>query len=346
MRILTAALVLTLVAASPALAGPGGALSGDIAVEWASGAAEPGNGWNGGVAVTLEAGAAATARAAAALRDSGRTYREVRPFFVQSSQIGSLSSSRSFRRGGPDWCTDAEGNPAAGETTTSQVSAGVTQPLVPFTVDQPDLDLLRGRGRIAIGLYTDNPGYQPGSDTHGLPAGGAYFMPVPGTATSAYRSSACGETAEETGPVGVFSTRADGLVPFAFAEWLNVTELPLVRRDGVWTIDVTRDQEATTSDGELPLAMRYRIRLRMGDDLRDMQARCRVPGPKQLKGLSVRGARARLAQAGFPRARFAGSKPSPYVKRGQLIVDPSFTSSGYRGCGDRPKLFRVTRSTS
>ena len=341
MRVL--AVALTLLAATPAAAGPGGSLDGELSVEWTSGAAEPGNAWNGAVSLALEGGDAATQHATQALRDSGRTYREVRPFFVQSSQVTALSSQYSTRTGGAEWCWDPDsGQQLPGETTSWWNTSAVTQPLVPFVVNQPDVDLLKGKGRVEIELYTDNPGYAKGSDTWPFPAAGEYFMPIPGTATATYGQSHCGESSSETGDAPVFNTRSDGLVPFAFALWLNEAELPLRRVDGTWRIQLEKREESMSDDGSgIPLTMRYRMNLRMSDDLKGMEARCRVPDGQVRRARSAQAARKVLRRAGFPKARFLGDKPYIGLKRKRYLVDPDFTSSGYLRCGTRGRFIRA-----
>ena len=344
MRRSVLALIGLLVAAPAAVAAPGGSLAGDLSVNWTSGPAEPGNAWNGTASLALEPGDAATQRTVAMLRDSGRTIREVNPFFVQSSALTALTSQSSERRAGDDWCYDPEtGEQVPGESLDSFTAGAVTQPVVPLQVDQPSVDVMRGRGTIEVGLYTDNPGYREGSQTYPFPSAGEYFMPVPGTAAVSGSHSHCGEGGEETGEAPVFNTRSDGLVPFAFALWLNEAELPLRLVDGTWRIDHEETEQATRENSmALPLTMTYRANLRMSGDLRGMQAMCRVPRARMVKRASgKRAVRKLFKRAGFRGAKFAGKQRFIDVRRSYFMIDRDFTSTGQARCGSRGRFVRV-----
>ena len=336
-RLAVLVLVATLWVASPAAAGPGGALSGELSVRWTTGAdAQPGITWDGAVTLALQPGDGPTQTATRALRDSGRTHRAVNPYFVQASRVASLEGTRVWRA--ETGCSDAEGNGYTGEARTESTVTQVTQPLVPMEVDQPQLDLLRGRGTVEVGFYTDNPGYETG-----LPWAGEYFMPVPGTAQTSGFESTCGERRDNPQEGSVFSTQGDALVPFAFAEWLNEVELKLVRGASGWSGDVVRTGRTGPFD-DMPLDLTYRARLKLEKSPRSIGALCREPSDRQMRAAGTVGqARRILSRAGFPKARFRGGRPWQGVKPGRFFVDPDFTSSGYRACGAKANFYRAQR---
>lgn len=327
----------------PAHAASGGSLSGTLAVEWASGAADPGNAWTGAATLRMEPGAAATDRAIEAIRASGRVYREPRRAFVQASTLTALAMQQTTRTGGPDWCYDPEtGERRAGEMTTSDTVTAITQPLVPMIVDVPSLNLLTGRGTVDVEFHTDNPGYHPSSSTYPFPAAGEYFMPVPGTAAVAWSRANCGEGEQGTREGSVFSTRGDALVPFALALWLNERDMRLRREGDAWRIAYEHAEEAVTEDADrMPLTMRYRLDLRMSGTPRSLGAQCKVPGDAKVRRLrSARAVRRLMARAGFPRTRLR-TRRYVDIERPRFMRDSDFTSSGYRRCGDRGSVIRA-----
>jgi hypothetical protein len=332
-------------AAPAAHAGSGGSLSGELSIEWVSDPARAQDqAWNGAVTLALEPGAAATERAAAAIRDSGRTYREVRPFFVQSSQVTALRMSRFTRFAAECW--DSEGNLVPGESRHDETITAVTRPLVPLSVDQPSLDLLRGKGSVDAGFYTDNRGYAPGSETYPFPEAGGYFMPLPGIATAAASHTTCGEVRDDSGERAVFSTQGDATVPFAVALHLNEVDLPLERRGDAWVVDYTHSEQTTEDGGPDPLGLTvgYRAQLTLEGSLREIGARCRVPGNRLLrKARSPRAVRAIFRRAGFPRSKYLGKRPMLGGRPGRFIRDPDLSSSGSLPCGSRGRFLQMAR---
>lgn len=316
--------VALLTAGAPAHAAPGGAADGRIDISWADGSAT----------VALQPGAAARDEAVALLR-SARSRRPLRPELVQSGRLVALRSVRDSQRP----CS------AEGATVPMRREAGaIVQPLLPFYLDAPELDLLTGRGEIELDHVADNPGFP-------LPFAGEYFLPRPPTAMLRTSSPGCPRAAtydeegnelspagtdepiDRTAEVPVVSLRGDAVVPFGYALWLNEAQLPLRREGAVWRAALRGAEEGVTTA----------VALTLRGTPKQLDARCRVPFAKVERARTAAAAVAIARRAGFPGARYAGPRTRIGARRGRPFIDSGFTSSGYRECGLRsgPRIHTV-----
>ena len=311
-------LALVLLLALPASAGavPGGALSGRIAVDWSS------SYWNGHAEISLDPGDGPKAAALAALRAAQPHYRNPTRNFLQGAHIVALRGERA---------TTFECD--AGTTTNATTVLALRDSLLPFTLDSPIFDLRRGRGETTTAPWEDNPGYP------GLPTHLAYFLPVPGRAAVRRSSSGCGESFPPTSQddeINAFDWRGESAVPVDFVRWLDGWDIPLRPRSGGWG---ATGSLRTTGDSGVVFDVTYDLRL-VGT-MPKWNALCLVPYETQL-GRTVRSALAVLRRAGFPRARFAGNKPTAGHRPGRVFVDDHFTGSGMAPClTGRPKVYRA-----
>jgi hypothetical protein len=225
-----------------------------------------------------------------------------------------------------------------GTSTRSTTFGAMTDPNVPFSIDRPELDVLRGKGHISIEPVWDNSG-DP------LPQTGLDFFPLPGAATVTRSFSGCGESfpptsEDETTPI--FGTRSgESAVPLGVPIYLRSFEIPLHERSGTWSAS-GRVQDRVL--GSLPIDLSFDLRL-VGP-MKSWVGICAVPDDKDLaKARSARAAVAVMRKAGFAKARFGGHQHTRYHRRGRYFVDDKFTSSGSFEClAGRPKIFLATSS--
>jgi hypothetical protein len=318
--VVTAVAALALFAA-PASAGAGGHMSGTLTSSWRT------DGWNGSVSVSLDPGTGPRDAAVQRIR-SGEHYRTGSPLTTEAARVTALTSTIATSYD----CGNGDGTTGGHSATTG----AITDADVPFFIDFPIVDLLRGTGTTHVAPVQDNRG-DP------LPQTGLDFFPVPGAVAVHRTSTSCiqGEDpTTEDDTEAIFGTAAgESAVPFGVAISLDGFDMPLRRHGDTWAASGTRRDPGVGS-----VAVDTTYDLRLSGSLRSLGAICVVPDYKAMaKARSASQAVALVKRAGWPKAHFAGRLKTTDYPRGRYIVDPKFTSSGLFGCmSGKPKVFLVT----
>jgi hypothetical protein len=310
---LLVAVVAALVPAA-AQAGPGGKLAGTVGASWS------GEGWTGQLGVALDPGNAARDAAVARIQ-SAQHYRTGNAFSTEGAHVTGLMSQKvaTFP------CDE-------GSSTRTTTFGAVSDGGVPFFIDRPFFDLLRGTGYISVEPVLDNAG-DP------LPETGRDFFPIPGEVAVNNSFSGCGESfppTSEDDVAPIFGLGTDAAVPFGFSMFMRSFEIPLRPRNGGWS----GSGSAPVDNGsELAITVSYDVKL-LGP-MKGWLGLCNVPRDKDLaKARSARAALAIMRKAGFPGARYGGRQQTRYHRHGHYYVDEKFTSSGLSEClAGHPKVF-------
>lgn len=312
------ALLLTVLAAPAANAAGAtpASLEGRITFAWT---AQPVPGlvsWEGEAEIRLEPGSAARDEAVAALRAAAGSHM-IAPGIVRAARVTSLRAVKEVScRYAPD--------------VQRREAGAIVQPLAPFRRQAIEVDLLRGKGSMKLTPY-----HLPSPPGARHPA----YLPVTPLADVRVNDAQC-DREGGAGTYPVFGVGRDEIMPFTFAIWLEEGDhLPLRRVKGVWRVQRT-DSGTNHHDSFAPITMRRTVDLRLHGALSAHKASCRLPEERIERMRSLKAALRLARRAGFPRARYGGTRRFVDLRPGRLVVahDRSFDHL----CGTRsgPRIFR------
>ena len=323
------AVLAALAATAPAAdaVAPGSGVRGTVDLSWGNISGGPITAWSGSAHLTFDPSAAGRQETLAAISDP-RLGEPSRPPYapqVQAARVTSLVSDKTETV----TCLgdDGEGNPIEYPAPWSSSVASIADGRVAFEITPPHLDLLTGRGDVALDPYLapSSSGWWA-ADRFALPGrftgGGAW--PCPGDGAAADRLPR------------ILALNGQGAVPRPLTDWLDDDSRslawPVRRTRSGWRVMISTAQRPTFSDSPFGPQDTQQMDVRIGSDvylagsLADLQAWCRVPSELIARAKTSRAA-VRLARRAGLRARYAG------VKRVATLRAPKFVVTGRIGMG-------------
>lgn len=313
--------------APPAQAVDAGAgVRGTLTASWDRVAGGPITQWSGAARLTFDPGAAARRATLAATADPalGEPTRRLFAPQVQAVRATSLAYTRTET-------VLCEGVTEAGEPfqypaewTTS--AGGIVDGRIAFEVLSPRLDLITGRGTIALAPYrAPDPNGWYIADRLALPGRHTAIGadPCPGSGVPAARAAR------------IIALNGQGAVPRPITDWLGASrslDWPVRRTRSGWRVQIALAGRRAFSESPFgpqdaqQMDLRVDSRLYLAGGLRRLGAWCRVPAGLLARAPSA-GAAVALARRAGLRARYAG------VRRFATLSRPRYVVTGRIGMG-------------
>lgn len=314
----------------------GSGVAGTLDMTWGNTTGSPITSWSGNVQLTFDPSAAARQATLAAINDPalGEPSRATYLPQLQAVRATALSAAKSQNV----TCLDEAGNEYGAVWNSS--ATGIADARIAYEVLPPKLDLISGRGNIALTphLASDSGGWYVG-DRFTLPGRytGTDEYPCPGNASPALRLPR------------LLALNGSGAVPRVTTDFLNdhsrSLSWPVRRTASGWRVMINATRRETFSESiygpqnTQSMDMTVRSNLRLVGSLRALEARCKVPVGLIARAKSSTAAVRAARRAGL-NARFAGTKPAFRFSRARYGITGQI-GMGYGTC--QRGLYKVWR---
>jgi hypothetical protein len=340
---LLALLVLGVHAPQARAVAPGSGVRGSVSISWGNIAGGPITSWTGSAQLAFDPSPAARQGALAAIADPalGEAYRTVFTPQVHAARVTSLVSDRTETV----LCTNED--LSTYEAAFNSSAASVADARVAFEILPPRVDLLTGRGTVALDLLAQaHPSGWYLQSRYVLPgryvAAGASPCPGSGTGVPADRLPR------------IFAPFGSGAIPRTITDWMHdgsrALDWPLRRTPQGWRVMIGVAERQTFSDTPFGPQDSQTLDVRIASDLylagswTALEARCRIPEGRIARARSASDAVRWARRAGFTRARFAGIKRIRGMRGTRYVLTGPSIGMGEGRCG--PGTYRVWRYTA
>ncbi len=334
--------VLGMVASTAVAVEAGSGVRGTVTASWDGVAGAPITQWSGSARLTFDPSAAARRATLDAIADPALGEPTRRPFApqVQAARATDLAYTRT-ETVTCQTITDA-GEPSEFTAPWTTTGGAVTDGRIAFEILSPRLDLITGRGTVALAPYL-------APDPNGWYIASRFALPGRHAPSGVYPCPGSGVEADRQ--ARIIALNGQGAVPRPITDWLgdNTRSLdwPVRRTRAGWRVQIALAQRQTFSDSPFGPQDTQQMNLRVSSDLylagslRALGARCRVPAGLLDRARSARAAVSIARRAGL-RARYAGVRRFATLSRPKYVVTGRI-GMGYGTC-DRG-TYRVWRYT-